>query len=405
MLPHLNPDTNSNLFTEQLPDSRLAIYIHVPFCRTRCTYCAFNTYTGQEHLVRPYAAALIREITAVRPHVHPVASIYFGGGTPSLLPLDALDSIIDACACAFELTPDCEITLEANPGTGDISYLSQLRAIGITRISIGMQSAHPHELRLFARSHSLDDVRATVAMARLAGFDNINLDAIYGIPAQTHDLWKATLRELHALAPDHISLYSLSIEDATPLHQLIVQGRIAYPDADRAADMYEIASDFLAAAGYSQYEISNWAASERICRHNVHVWRNLPYWGFGAGAHSYMNNTRYVNTLLPAAYIARLTAPELTTPFPAAYETTSLTQQDVMSETMILGLRLLIDGIAYREFSARFGYDLDTVFGQQCDYLIAAGLLECIIDRQGDRRLRLTARGRLLGNRVFAEFI
>lgn len=405
MPPHLSPDTNSNLIAEELPDSRLAIYIHVPFCRTRCTYCAFNTYTGQDHLIGPYATALIREITAVRPHDHPLDSIYFGGGTPSLLPREVLDSIINACARTFDLTPDCEITLEANPGTVDIAYLSQLRAIGITRLSIGMQSAHAHELRLFARGHALDDVRTTVAMARRAGFENINLDAIYGIPAQTHDLWKATLRELTALAPDHISLYSLSIEDATPLHRLIAQGRVAYPDADRAADMYEIASDYLAAVGYNHYEISNWAVSKRTCRHNVHVWRNLPYWGFGAGAHGYMHYTRYVNTPLPADYIARITARELGGPFRAADETIPLTQQDVMSETMILGLRLLIDGIAYREFSARFGYDLDTVFGPQCDHLIASGLLERVTDHRRDQCIRLTARGRLLGNRVFTEFV
>jgi len=386
-------------------DTPLALYLHIPFCSTRCSYCAFNTYAGLSDQIIPYMRALAREIRLVagssRPRAH---TIYFGGGTPSLLPVDEIATTVETCADAFALAPDAEITLEANPGTVDQDYLNALHSIGVNRLSIGMQSAHISELRLFARHHRPDDVRSAVDMARAAGFANINLDLIYGIPRQTTDMWRLSVNTAIALAPAHVSLYSLGIEDATPMERVVARGRLELPDPDLAADMYEWASDRLAAAGFEQYEISNWSKPGFACRHNVHVWRNLPYLGLGAGAQGYAAHTRYANVLHPRTYITRLETQDTALPFPlsaAAEEIDPIDLRESMSETMILGLRLTQEGISVEAFRERFGCELWDVFGRQIDRLIAVGLLE----DTADDRVRLTLRGRLLGNQVFMEFV
>ncbi len=391
--------------SEHLPTDALALYLHIPFCRTRCSYCAFNTYAGLTDLMPSYLDALEREIRWVESPVrHAVHTIYFGGGTPSLVPPDRIGTLVRACAEHFDLAPDAEISLEANPGTVSPDHLARLRQAGVNRLSLGMQSAQPDELRLFARRHSPDDVRASVEMARAAGFDNINLDLIYGIPRQTLSQWQHNLEMAINLAPTHLSLYSLSIEDATPMQQWVEEGKVSYPDPDLAADMYEWASDRLAADGYEQYEISNWTRPGFACRHNVHVWRNLPYLGLGAGAHGGAAWTRYANVLRPHDYIARLGSQAAPLAFPltaAADDVCTLTLDDVMAETMILGLRLVQEGVALDAFKARFDRELWDVYGDELDRLIQTGLLQ--IDT--DRRVRLTSRGRLLGNYVFREFV
>ncbi len=308
------------------------------------------------------------------------------------------------CARTFTLAADVEITLEANPGTVDQVYLRRLRQIGVNRLSIGMQSAHQQELKLFARSHHLEDVQQTVQMARAAGFDNINLDLIYGIPRQTFDMWRHSLDTALGLTPNHLSLYSLGLENATPLHSWVQSGTLPEPDPDLAADMYEWASDRLAAEGFEQYEISNWAQPGRACRHNLHVWHNRPYLGLGAGAHGYAAHTRYANVNLPAAYIERIQNQRAPLPFPltvAAEETDTIDEQGEMAETMFMGLRLTQAGITGQEFRARFGRDLRAVYGTELDTLIGYGLLE----QAAGERIRLTPRGRLLGNHVFAAFV
>lgn len=406
MLADLTKNTNSYTISEQLPDNALAVYVHIPFCRTRCSYCAFNTFTGQTALIPAYTRALIREIqlvAAASPRRR-IRSIYFGGGTPSLMPTASIQDIIATCRAAFDLAVDVEITLEANPGTIDRADLDQLRAQGVNRLSIGMQSAHLHELKLFARTHTLNDVHTAVTLARQAGFDSLSLDLIYGIPGQTLHQWRASLEACTSLAPDHLSLYSLSIEDATPLARRIDQGAIAEPDPDIAADMYDCATAYLSAHDYTQYEISNWAKSGHQSRHNMHVWRNLPYLGFGAGAHGYAAHTRYANTSLPANYIERLarhTGDLIFPTSPATDDITPLTQEDVIAETMILGLRLLQEGVSYPAFEARFGRSLDSVYGAQIARLVDEELLE----RTADQRIRLTPRARLIANRVFVEFV
>lgn len=383
----------------------LAVYLHIPFCRSRCTYCAFNTYVGLSGLLPDYLRALNSEIQRGAGRAsYPVQTLYFGGGTPSLVPAADIGRIVQTCAAAFDLDPAAEITLEANPGTVHQDYLNHLRQAGINRLSMGMQSANPAELRLFGRCHSLDDVVSTVTLARAAGFENINLDLIYGIPHQTLAQWRHSLDTALGLEPEHISLYSLSIEDATPMQRRIERGDLPYPDPDQAADMYEMATDHLASAGFEQYEISNWAKPGFACCHNVHVWRNLPYLGFGAGAHGCAAHTRYANVLHPAAYIERLQSSPSPLPFPlsaAAEEVERLEDREVMAETMILGLRLIQEGIAPDDFHSRFGRDLWEVYGPELDRLLAYGLIQ----RGADRRVLLTRRGRLLGNYVFREFI
>lgn len=390
---------------EPFPPNRLAIYLHIPFCQARCTYCDFNTFAGLARLMAPYLRALQREIRLVGgAGVHSADTLYFGGGTPSLVPAHDLAATLETCAAAFAVAPDAEISLEANPGTVSLDYLRALRGAGVNRLSLGMQSANARELRLFGRQHTLADVRAAVRMARAAGFDNVNLDLIYGIPRQTLRAWQHSLNEALTLDPEHLSLYSLSIEEGTPLHRRVVVGELPAPDPDRAADLYEWASNHLAAAGYEQYEISNWARPGFACRHNVHVWRNYPYLGFGAGAHGYAGSTRYANVTWPATYIARIEAQQQPLPFPlsaAADEVHTVDEQQAMAETMLMGLRLVQEGVAARDFRQRFGRDLWDVYGAQLDRLIGVGLLE----RTPDGRVRLTPRGRLLGNRVFVEFV
>ncbi|MBI5960550.1 MAG: radical SAM family heme chaperone HemW [Chloroflexi bacterium] len=387
------------------PDSALAVYLHIPFCRTRCSYCAFNTYTNLENLIEPYIQALQHEITLVAGQTQPMAhTIYWGGGTPSLVPVPYLEAVLKTCAAVFSLSPDLEITLEANPGTVSIDYLCALRQAGINRLSLGMQSANRDELKLFARRHQIDDVASTVEQARAAGFVNINLDLIYGIPYQTLAQWQHSLETAIRLNTPHLSLYSLTIEDATPMQRQVTNGKLSTPDPDLAADMYEWASEQLEAAGFAQYEISNWARPGFACQHNVHVWRGLPYLGLGAGAHGCAHHTRYVNVLYPTTYIERINAQSQPIPFPlsaAADEIEHLDEQGEIAETMILALRLLEEGLSLDTFRARFGRDLWEVYGPALDRLIGLGLVQYT----PDRRVCLTLRARLLSNYVFREFI
>ncbi len=387
----------------------LALYVHIPFCDVRCSYCAFNTYVGQRARVPAYVRAVQTELrlaAAALPRAV-VTSIYFGGGTPSFLSADDLGALLGACADAFGLAPNVEITLEANPEALSPSVFAAWRALGVNRLSLGMQSAHAEELRFFRRAHTLADVQAAVRAARAAGIPSLNLDLIYGIPHQTLSAWRATLKAALALSPNHLSLYSLSVEEKTLLHKQIARGKVAPPDPDLAAEMYEVAQALLARAGYRHYEISNWAQEGHACRHNLHVWRNRPYLGVGAGAHGNVLGVRYANVRRPSDYSARVeavAAGELEAAFPAApaaEELAPLTAADVYAETVMLGLRLTEEGIAPDAFAARFGRDVWALFGAQFQRLLGWELLE----RCSDGRLRLTPRGRLLGNRVFMEFV
>lgn len=404
-----------------------SIYIHIPFCKHRCAYCDFNTYAGQEDSIPAYVNALIREIEFVglRAEHTEIHTIFFGGGTPSLLSAPQFASIMDTLHSAFTFTADAEISIEANPGTVSPDKLIAIRKAGINRISFGVQSTNTEELHMLEREHDFFTVIEAVSTARKAGFDNLNLDLIYGLPQQTLQTWQTTLQRIVELHPEHISAYALTLEHGTPFGKWSSKGLLPLPDPDLAADMYEYAEEFLENSGYVHYEISNWALdSGRLpanslplfaCKHNLQYWRSLPYLAFGAGAHGYAYGYRYSNALRIKTYIDRLTDIESQTlnikfPLsPAAVNQHKQTQQDDISEYMLNNLRLVDAGIAESDFRLRFGIGLLDVYPREIEQLIHDGLLEYKKTSEGlstsEVCLRLTKRGRLLGNQVFMRFV
>jgi oxygen-independent coproporphyrinogen-3 oxidase len=395
-----------------------SLYIHIPFCIHRCGYCDFNTYAGLERLIPAYSQALRAEIeylshsTSEKLAVH---TIYFGGGTPSLLPESDLELILRTIDNHFNLLPSSEITIEANPGTVSEAYLMNMRQFGVSRISLGMQSADSVELAMLERQHSYEDVVNAVEWSRNAGIDNLNLDLIFGLPDQALKSWMSSLEAAVSLQPEHLSLYALTLEQGTPMQHQVDTGILPEPDPDVAADMYEAATERLAGTGYFQYEISNWARMDNLggsylCKHNLQYWRNLPYLGIGAGAHGFIDHYRTVDVLTPGAYIKKMRgkpgAIENWYPFPRTPATIELNPIDAdteIGETMMMGLRLTSEGVSNLEFKQRFGTSLHERFGPQIERLIALDLLE--LTRAPEERLRLTQRGHLLGNQVFREFI
>ena len=342
-----------------------------------------------------------------------VHTIFFGGGTPSLLSPKQFESILKAIRANFLLTEDAEITMEANPGTISYENLLELRKLGINRISFGVQSANTEELRMLERAHSFFDVIEAVSSARKTGFDNLNLDLIYGLPEQTLRTWQTTVKRILDLHPEHISAYALTLEHGTPFGRWSAKGLLPLPDPDLAADMYEWASETFEAKGYVQYEISNWAKPERECKHNLQYWRGLPYLAFGAGAHGYAKGYRYSNVLRIKTYIERLAnlddrVSNIEFPLsPATVNQHKQTLQDDMSEFMMTGLRLTQDGVRTTEFQARFETSIHDMYGKEIEELLKFGLLESKTSEVSGTSevLRLTARGRLLGNQVFMRFV
>ncbi len=396
----------------------LSIYLHIPFCSVRCAYCDFNTYSGLEQLIPAYLAALQAEIDGVGSAIGPraeVHTVFFGGGTPSLLPPKEAAGLVSRLRRNFTVREDCEVTFEANPESASDEFLGAVRTAGATRLSLGVQSAQPRELQFLDRHHTFAGAGLAVARARRAGFASINLDLIYGLPGQTLAHWADTLQRTLALEPDHLSLYALTLEHGTPLRARFEAGDIAGPDPDLAAEMYEAAAESLTAAGFTQYEISNWARDDvtagvngagripsHACRHNLQYWRNLPYLGLGAGAHGYALGWRYSNVLSPRAYIERLRSSGSFAPpcSPAAAERRKIDRETEIGETMMMGLRLTGEGIAHRRYRDRFSESMGERFSRELVELEASGLL-----LDDGESLRLTERGRLLGNRVFAAFL
>jgi oxygen-independent coproporphyrinogen III oxidase len=409
------------------PDT--SIYIHIPFCKHRCAYCDFNTYAGQDDSIPAYVDALIREIEFVGPRAERmnIHTVFFGGGTPSLLSAPQFDSIMDALHKAFTFTADAEVTIEANPGTVSPEKLTAIRKAGINRISFGVQSTNTEELRMLEREHDFFTVIEAVFTARKAGFDNLNLDLIYGLPEQTLQTWQTTLQRIVELHPEHISAYALTLEHGTPFGRWSTKGLLPLPDPDLAADMYEYAEEFLAAHGYVHYEISNWARKIEgqksnldprpstfdlypgyACKHNLQYWRSLPYLAFGAGAHGYAHGYRYSNALRIKTYIDRLmNAPTSNIDFPLSPSSVNQHKQtlkDDMSEYMLNNLRLVHAGVAESDFRLRFGRVPIDVYRNEINELIHSGLLEKKTSENSDV-FRLTKRGRLLGNQVFMRFV
>ena len=358
-----------------------------------------------------------------------IHTIFFGGGTPSLLTPEQFEVIFKSIHENFSLTNDPEITIEANPGTVSLEGLHEFRKLGINRISFGVQSANMEELRMLERTHNFFDVIEAVSDARKAGFENLNLDLIYGLPEQTLQTWQTTVTRILDLHPEHISAYALTLEHGTPFGRWSSRGLLPVPDPDLAAEMYEWTGETLKRNGYVQYEISNWAKRGHQCRHNLQYWRGLPYLAFGAGAHGYANSYRYSNVLRIKTYIERLTnyptlAPGAHRPggsapgsagvtnysiplTPATINQHKQTPRDDMSEFMMTGLRLTQEGVSEIEFQNRFGTRMQDVFGQEIEELLNLGLIESQTSDVSETSevFRLTERGRLLGNQVFMRFI
>jgi oxygen-independent coproporphyrinogen-3 oxidase len=384
----------------------LSIYIHIPFCSTKCSYCAFNTYTHLEYLIPEFLGALEAEIRqAGQNNPYPlVHTIFFGGGTPSLLSVSQVEQVLNAVYDAFNVSQVAEITMEANPNDlVSSTVLRGLRSLGINRLSIGMQSSNADELALFERRHDDMMTQQAVHAARRAGFDNINLDLIYGFPHQSMTSWQSSLEAAHCLAPEHFSLYALGLEDGTPLYHRVQSHVLEMPQDDLIADMYDYASDFLEASGYEQYEISNWSRPGFACQHNTQYWRNRPYLGFGPGAHGFANGIRYETVRGPKQYIQAMTEQSDDIEFPltsAAYAWQRPDQKDEVAETLITNLRLLLEGVDRASFKNRFGFDLLETHGDILGKHEAYGLLHVT-----DEAVRLTRQGRLLSNYIFRDFV
>jgi len=381
-------------------------YIHIPFCETRCSYCAFNIYTDLASLVPAYIRALLREIkfaSADNPH-REIHTVYFGGGTPSLLAARYYRDILHCLAERFSLAVDLEVSMETNPNDISTSYLRELREIGINRLSIGMQSASKRVLRLFERRHDLDAVERALRCARQAGFENVNLDVIFGSPGETLDEWKRTVDAILRYAPEHVSMYGLELKGGTALRAQVDAGALPQPDDDIFADMYEYASRSLEGDGYAQYEISNWTRPQFECRHNLQYWRNLPYLGLGAGAHGFAGGFRYSNIANPIRYVESLNerpAAKYDFPLtPAVAKSTTVNSEEDLYETVMMSIRLTREGIHRPTFRRRFGVDIADKFPDGIRKMKTLGLIHVESDR-----VRLSERGRLLSNAVIRELV
>jgi len=387
----------------------LALYLHIPFCTSKCGYCDFNSYEGLDHVVPDYTPALVHEMELWAPAARNfrVDTIFFGGGTPSLTSIDDMRILSERLYGLFDISPDVEWTLEANPTELSREHLEGLRSIGVNRLSMGVQSMHPDELELLERQHSPERVVQAVQDARAAGFDNLNLDLIFGLIGQPVGRWQSTLEQVLSFEPEHLSCYALTVEPGTALYYRVQKGLLAAPDPDVAADQYDWTRSRLARSGYGQYEISNWAQPLRECRHNLVYWRAEPYLGMGAGAHSFFIGRRMANVDSPTRYVEAVNESfeERQHSATGRAELRQIaggeTPDDatLRADAMILGLRLM-EGVEIAAFRDRFGVTPDEAFPQAIQRHEGLGLIE-----DADGRIRLTERGLLLANEVFVDLL
>ena len=378
-----------------------SLYLHIPYCDSKCPYCDFNSYAVRQWPERAYADALIAEMTAAAAQPawagHSVQTIFFGGGTPSLFAPATIAELLAAARRLWPVADAAETTLEANPGTVDEAKLHGLRTAGINRISFGVQSFHDQHLKTLGRIHNAAAAVAAIEAARAAGFDNLNLDLIFAVPGQTGAQWEADLRAALALAPEHISAYGLTYEEGTAFHAQRRSGALKPLAEEAEVAMFTRTRALLAAHGYAAYEVSNFARDGRVCAHNLNYWRAGAYLGVGAGAHSFAAQPapgrRWGNEKSPVRYIERASARG-----DARASEEQLTLEQARGEFAFLGLRCS-DGFAVADFAARFGCDPATAFAH-LDRLARDGLV-----RLADGRCRLTERGLMVADSVFATFL
>ncbi|MDQ3485376.1 MAG: radical SAM family heme chaperone HemW [Actinomycetota bacterium] len=396
-----------------LGEQAFGVYVHVPFCAVRCGYCDFNTYTASELGAAPgasratYAEAAIEEIRLARKLVGDrdvaVDTVFFGGGTPTLLPASDLVAVLDAIRDEFGLAPGAEVTTESNPDSVTAQDLAALRDGGINRVSFGMQSAVPSVLRVLDRTHDPARLGHVVRWAREAGFDEVSLDLIYGTPGESLDEWRRSLEAALALSPDHVSAYALVVERGTALARRISRGELSRPDDDDLADKYELADALLAPAGYGWYEVSNWALNEKAwCRHNVGYWQGADWWGVGPGAHSHVGGVRWWNVKHPTAYADRINARRSPVAGRELLDGETRRVERVMLETrLVTGLPLdALDDDGRAAVDDLAGDGLVELSAAEVGGRAQAAAPGRVDDRGPDQRLVLTRRGRLLADAV-----
>lgn len=378
--------------------NRPGIYIHIPFCRARCSYCDFATGAYEGALADAYVRSLAREIDSFELDAadEEVDTIYFGGGTPSLLTHAQVAFILGAVHKRFRVRADAEVTMEMNPGTVTRETARAFRSAGVNRASFGAQTFDDAELRSLGRTHTADDTRRTFETLRESGFDNVSFDLIAGLPRQTLEAWERNLSEALALGPEHLSLYLLEVHESTPLAAQIREGRSPAPDADLAAEMYRVMCARTRDAGYEQYEISNFCTQGRESRHNLKYWTGAPYYGFGCSAHSFDGRaSRWSNERDARRYVELIDETGS-----AVVERTRLDARERSAEALFLGLRLLSRGVDLAEHRALFRRDVRADYAEDLARFDDAGLIEF----EGDV-LRLTPEGALLSNEVFSAFV
>lgn len=386
------------------PDAAIGIYIHIPFCAHICPYCDFTTYAGKGDLIPRYVRALEADLRrqGERHADRAVATIFLGGGTPSLLSSAQMHAILDACRDSFRIDPGAEVTVECNPNGLTAGLLTGYRDAGVNRLSIGAQTLDRRGLRTLGRQHESTDTLAALDAARDAGFDNVSLDLIFGWPGQSLELWERDLTTIaeHPKSPEHLSLYGFIVEPGTPFADAAARGVLRMPDDDASADLYETAITMLASAGWTHYEVANWARTpDLFSRHNAVYWRNGDYLGIGAGAHGHVVDLRTMNHLLPETYCAAVELGEAT-----ASNTERIEDRTALGETMMLGLRLVHDGVDVDAFHHRHGQTLDAAFGATIRELVDLGMVERHRDAEREH-IRLTPRGLMIANDVVAQFL
>lgn len=372
------------------------LYIHLPFCLSKCPYCSFISFPRLKHLQRRYVEAIKKELlgAAGTTEVRTIETVFLGGGTPTVLPIELLRSVLDTCRDSFCLGNTAEISIEANPGTVTKKDLIRLRQSGVNRISFGIQSFIDNELVLLGRPYSSKSASAVLGAAREAGFANISIDLMYGLPGQDHWAWEKSLEETSKVQPDHLSCYQLTIEDGTPFSKRMVDGDLPAADEEEIEKMDELTIKWARATGLEQYEISNFARPGFECRHNINYWLNGNYYAAGAAAVSCIGGRRQRRVGLPLQYcqmIERGSSPVI--------DEEKLDQHASYRESVVMGLRM-IRGVCRQDFVARYGWDVQAYYGPLLRELQDQGLVEL-----DETHLRLTAQGRKLANRVMAELV
>ena len=371
-----------------------SVYIHIPFCATKCYYCAFNTYTFHKEEAKAYLHALRTEMELYASETVPLQTIFIGGGTPSILSADALAQLFTDIHQHFQIMPDAEITVECNPGTVDREKLKVMRDNGVNRLSFGLQAMQDETLKQLGRIHTVAEFLQSYHLAREGGFENINIDLIFALPNQTMEAWHYTLSETISLEPNHISAYNLVMEETTPFYEWWQAGELHLPTEDTEADMFQYTIDTLTSHGYVHYEICNFAKPNYFARHNLVYWNNQPCIGIGVGACGYVNGVRYTNIRGIAPYINKLSQRHK----PIA-DTERMAGHAEKAETLMLALRKR-EGISLEVYRNRFDEEIEVAFGSILKKWIDLQLLE-----RTTTHLRLTSRGLFLANEVFIELM